>query len=100
MKDLSSIIGGIRKSCERFGVKRLEVFGSVARNEATDSSDIDFLVEFLDLNKPHISDQYFGLLEDLERQCERPVDLIEASSVSNPYFKMGIDRNRVVIYGN
>lgn len=31
---------------QRFGVSRLSLFGSVARDEATDSSDIDVLVEF------------------------------------------------------
>ncbi len=31
---------------ERFGVRRLALFGSTARNEARDSSDLDLLVEF------------------------------------------------------
>ncbi len=33
----------------RFGVSRLALFGSVARNEATEASDVDLLVEF---NRP------------------------------------------------
>jgi predicted nucleotidyltransferase len=39
----------------QFGVKTLLLFGSVARDEATTSSDVDLLVEF---NKPV---GYFGL---------------------------------------
>ncbi len=31
---------------ERFGVKNIRILGSVARHEAGDTSDIDFLVEF------------------------------------------------------
>ena len=31
---------------QRFGVKSLAVFGSVARDEATEASDVDLLVEF------------------------------------------------------
>ena len=31
---------------DRFGVKNIRIFGSVARHEAREGSDIDFLVEF------------------------------------------------------
>ena len=31
---------------ERFGIKNIRIFGSVARHEAREGSDIDFLVEF------------------------------------------------------
>jgi predicted nucleotidyltransferase len=31
---------------DRFGIKNIRIFGSVARHEARDGSDIDFLVEF------------------------------------------------------
>lgn len=40
------IIAEHRETLEKLGVKSLELFGSVARNEATPESDIDFLVEF------------------------------------------------------
>ena len=33
---------------QQYGVKSLALFGSVARNDATDSSDVDLLVEFDD----------------------------------------------------
>jgi len=38
--------GEILALAERFGVKNIRIFGSVARHEARDTSDIDFLVEF------------------------------------------------------
>jgi predicted nucleotidyltransferase len=40
------IIEQHRESLKKLGVKSLELFGSVARNEATANSDVDFLVEF------------------------------------------------------
>jgi predicted nucleotidyltransferase len=40
------IIAKYRQILEQLGVKSLELFGSVARNEATPDSDVDFLVEF------------------------------------------------------
>ncbi len=44
---------------EQFGVKKLYLFGSTARNEATSSSDVDLLVEF---------DPVPGLFEFIELQ--------------------------------
>ncbi|MFA5078571.1 MAG: nucleotidyltransferase family protein [Methanolinea sp.] len=38
--------GEILALAERYGVKNIHIFGSVARHEARDESDIDFLVEF------------------------------------------------------
>jgi predicted nucleotidyltransferase len=67
----------------KFGVKSLLLFGSVARNEATASSDVDFLVEF---NRPV---GYFGLfaLQDyLEKLLGCPVDLGTPDSLK-PYIK-------------
>lgn len=57
---------------EQFGVKSLSVFGSVARDEATDASDVDLLVEF---DRPT---GYFGLIvlqEHLEGLLGCKVDL-------------------------
>ena len=41
-----SILAAHQDELEKLGVKSLELFGSVARNEATPGSDVDFLVEF------------------------------------------------------
>lgn len=67
----------------RFGVKSLLLFGSVARNEATSTSDVDLLVEF---SRPV---GYFGLfaLQDyLEKLLDCPVDLGTPDSLK-PYIK-------------
>ncbi|MBI1794698.1 MAG: nucleotidyltransferase family protein [Chloroflexi bacterium] len=75
-----------RKSSEltiQFGVKSLLLFGSVARNEATSTSDVDLLVEF---SRPV---GYFGLfaLQDyLEKLLGCPVDLGTPDSLK-PYIK-------------
>ena len=68
---------------QQFGVKSLLLFGSVARNEATSSSDVDLLVEF---NRPV---GYFGLfaLQDyLEKLLGCSVDLGTPQSLK-PYIK-------------
>ena len=68
---------------KEFGVKSLLLFGSVARNEATSTSDVDLLVEF---SRPV---GYFGLfaLQDyLEKLLGCPVDLGTPNSLK-PYIK-------------
>jgi hypothetical protein len=57
----------------RFGVKRLRLFGSTARDEAREDSDVDILVEFA---APATFDGYFGLLHFLEERLGRSVDLV------------------------
>lgn len=57
----------------RFGVTRLALFGSTARNASRDDSDIDILVAF---DGPATSKRYFGVQFYLEDLLGRPVDLI------------------------
>jgi uncharacterized protein len=45
-EELLSLVTAHRKELESLGVKALNLFGSVARNEAHSQSDVDFLVEF------------------------------------------------------
>ena len=56
----------------QYGVQSLELFGSVARDEATSSSDVDLLVEF---NRPVGYFGLFALQEYLEKLFGCPVDL-------------------------
>lgn len=62
----------------RFGVKRIGLFGSYARNEADVNSDIDILV---DLNNENIADNYFGVLHYLEDHLKHKIDLGLESSI-------------------
>lgn len=63
-----------REELRRLGVRRLGLFGSAARDEATLASDLDFLVEFE--NKSF--DAYMELKEFLEEQFACRVDLVLA----------------------
>ena len=57
---------------QRFGVTELALFGSFARDQATDDSDVDILVRF---DKPATSDTFFGTQFYLEDLLGRSVDL-------------------------
>jgi len=62
-----------RADFDRLGVKSLSVFGSVARGEENDTSDLDVLVEF---QGPATLDAFMDLKDLLERISGRRVDLV------------------------
>ena len=72
----------------RFGVKKLALFGSVARGDASPESDVDLLVEFEGLAT---FDRYMDLKFFLEDYLRRPVDLVTARAL-RPQLKPGIER--------
>ncbi len=87
--------------CRRYGVHRLELFGSGATGlETPGESDLDFLVEFGPLLPGSYADAYFGLLESLEQLFGRPVDIVVGSAIRNPYFLKAIEGNRTLLYAD
>lgn len=62
-----------RKIIRSFGVKKLILFGSFARDEQKETSDIDFLLEFE--NKIGLFDDYVALLHLLEDTFNKKIDL-------------------------
>jgi len=89
----------IEELCRGFHVRRLELFGSAAAGVArSGESDLDFLVEFDQLPPGQYADAYFGLLEALQRLFKRPVDLVVASAIRNPYFRQAVERTKTMLY--
>jgi len=59
---------------ERFGARRVRVFGSVARGEERPNSDVDFLVEF---DRGYdLFEQRLPLVDELENLLHRHVEVI------------------------
>jgi len=67
----------IRKLCENHKVSNLYVFGSVIGNNFSDSSDVDFLVDFNTDDPLEYADNYFQLKFSLEDLLGRSIDLLE-----------------------
>lgn len=90
----------IEALCRRYHVRRLEVFGSAARGEDfdPDHSDADFLVEFEPQAVSTLA-EFFEFRDDLSKLLGRPVDLVEAGTIRNPYVLETIDRSRETVYG-
>ena len=90
--------GALEDLCRRFHVKRLDVFGSAVTGKFDPArSDLDFLVEF-DADSSRLFDRFFGLKESLEALYGRPVDLVAAGSLQNPYFIEAVNKTRRVVY--
>ena len=95
---LDSHFAEISDLCRRYGVSRLELFGS-ATTDAFDPqrSDLDFLVEF-DADSSRLFDRYFGLKESLEALYGHRVDLVTTGSLQNPYFIEAVNKSRQLVY--
>ena len=86
--------------CRRYNVDRLEVFGSAARGNDFDPdlSDADFLVAFKPPGGLTPLEEFFGLKSALMALLERPVDLVEAAAIKNPFIIEAINASRETIY--
>ena len=57
----------IAELCRKHGVKRLELFGSAARDDFDPArSDVDFMVEFFPYEPQGFGDKYFVMMRELE----------------------------------
>jgi predicted nucleotidyltransferase len=94
---LEEIKGLVLPACRKYNVKRLDVFGSVARGGEKEPHDVDFLVEF---DRPdHLpSKRFFGLLHYLEDTLGRPIDLVSISGIRNPFFHNRVMQERKNVY--
>ena len=76
----------------------LYIFGSVLTDRFTDDSDVDFLVEFENVDIQDYFDNYMDFKEKLEALLNRQVDLVENQAIRNPIFRMVIDRDKRLVY--
>jgi predicted nucleotidyltransferase len=85
--------------CQRFGVSRLGLFGSVARGEDSDNSDIDFLAEFENPVPATMANRYFGFIAEATLRFGRPVQLVTPRMVRNPFLKRSMERDLTMVHG-
>lgn len=86
--------------CRRHKVKSLSVFGSILTDRFNDDSDVDFLVDFnSEITHHNYADNFFALYHALRSLFGREVDLVDVSTIKNPYFKAELDETKQLIYG-
>lgn len=78
---------------EKYSIKKLGIFGSVARNEAKEGSDIDVVVAF---EKPDLLNQA-GIKIELEEKFETKVDVVALWKNMNPKLRNRIERDAIYV---
>lgn len=85
--------------CRRYGVRRLELFGSgISQDFDPQRSDLDFLVDFDSGGTQDLFHRYFGLNEALEHLLGRKVDLVMVGAMKNPFFIESVNKTRQNVY--
>lgn len=80
--------------CRQNDVTKIGVFGSMARGEATDRSDVDLLVYF---SKPKSLLSFVALKRKLTMALGMPVDLFTETDIS-PYIRDRVKRELRIVY--
>jgi uncharacterized protein len=78
---------------KQFGVSELALFGSAARDELREGSDIDVLVRF---DAPAISSRYFGVQFAIEDALGMPVDLVTDKALRKE-LKPFVEKDRILV---
>jgi predicted nucleotidyltransferase len=93
----SRMLEALPALCRRFGVRRLDLFGSAATGGPFDPgrSDLDLLVAFDDgLPPAAYAEAYFGLRAALEDLFGWPVDLLTEPALENPHLRRQVEAER------
>ena len=82
---IKSKISSIRKNLiSKYHLKNIAIFGSFARNEQQENSDVDIMVEF---SEP-VGIEFIDLANELERILQRKVDLVSKNGIKEKYYKV------------
>lgn len=82
-----------RNNSEKYGIIEIGVFGSIARNEARDDSDLDICIKTKTPN-PFI---LVHIKEDIERRIQKHVDIVRVREKMNPVLKTRIEKEGVYV---
>ena len=93
MPELTMIKNIVSEYAEKYGADKVSLFGSYARGDMTENSDIDLLIE-----KGSIRGlQFASLLCDLEDALGKPVDLISTRGADKEFLD-AVQKDEVLLY--
>jgi predicted nucleotidyltransferase len=98
--NIEEVRQAVRLVCARRPIRRVDVFGSVARGDPRPDSDVDLLVEFTPEAQPGLFEMG-ALCEDLQAALGRHVDLVSRAAIErshNPYRRRAILDSSINIY--
>ena len=86
----------IKKLLLQYGVERAYLFGSAAKGEMNDKSDVDFIIKFPDsMHYTTYADNYFALADALELLLKKHVDLVTEKTIKNPFLLQTINSHKL-----
>ncbi len=86
--------------CRKYKVSKLYAFGSILTEKFNDKSDVDILVNFnSEIDYNNYADNYFDFYNALKSLFGRNVDLVDETSVKNPFFREELNETKHLIYG-
>ena len=83
--------------CERWGVVRMWLFGSVLRDDFQDGSDVDVMID-LAADSPTDYMDWHAMLAELRAIFVREVDLVPYGPIKNPFRRRAIMKSLESIY--
>ena len=92
---IDEIKSKVSAKASQYGVKKVYLFGSYARGEASPGSDIDICIEKGSIRTLF---ELSGFYQDLEESLGNRVDLVTTSGISGD-FKEQVEKDMVLIYG-
>lgn len=95
MLTVNKIQSVVSKLGREYGINKAYLFGSYAKNQATDDSDVDLIIDKGDI---HTFKDFFHFHKDLENELGTEVDILAESSIK-PNFFNHIKDDRILIYG-
>lgn len=87
----------VRAFCDKWRVKEFSLFGSVLRDDFSPTSDVDVLVELKPGHGLGLYD-WVQMRDELASMFGRPVDLLSANGLRNPFRRHAILSTREVLY--
>ena len=81
------------ENLDRYGIKKLGIFGSMALDSTGPANDVDIVVE---LKKPDMF-CLIGIKQDLEALLNMPVDIVRYRKSMNKFLKKRIDTDAVYV---
>jgi len=85
----------VRPICEAYKVKKLFLFGSYARGEATEESDVDFHIA---LDEKTTLLELGGLYVDLEDALQKEVDIVTQIPKEQEIFRKYMEKEEILLY--
>ena len=93
-KEILNILKEYKESKKNeYHIRKLGIFGSYARNEANENSDIDIVVDF---EKPDLLNQV-GIMQELREKFDKKVDVIAIWKRMNPKLLSRIQKDAIYV---